>query len=284
MKPPPFAYARPRSLDEAIATLERYGEEAKPLAGGQSLVPLLNFRLARPSVLVDLQWVDGLDRIEQRDGGLVVGAMVRQRTLERSPAVRSDCPLLVRALAHVGHVQIRNRGTVGGSLAHADPAAELPAVALALEAEVEAAGPEGTRRIDASDLFVGPFTTSLRPHEIVTSIRFPSTRGARTAFLEFALRRGDFALAGVAAVISSPPDEERLSGVALAALGAGPTPLRLRAAEAAMEGRDRSPTAMREAAAAASGEVEPFDDVHADAHLRRDLVGALVTRALEEAE
>jgi carbon-monoxide dehydrogenase medium subunit len=203
--------------------------------------------------------------------------------VETSHVVRSASPLLVRALEHVGHVQIRNRGTVGGSLAHADPAAELPAVALLLDAEVQATGPQGSRRISASELFVGPFTTSLEADEIVTSIRFPSTRGSRTAFLEVTLRRGDFALAGVAAMVSSPPDSNRLSGVRMAAFGAGATPIRLTAAEAALEGQPPSDEALRAAAAAAAREVEPFDDVHADADLRRELVGALVRRALEEA-
>ncbi len=255
----------------------RRGDEAKVLAGGQSLVPLLNFRLARPTLIVDLSRIDGLDDIVEDRGGVRIGAMTRQRAVEGSAAVNDHCPLLIKALRHVGHVQIRNRGTVGGSIAHADPAAELPTVAVALDAEMEVAGMGGPRVIAARDFFEGPFTTALRPDELLISVWFPSTSGRRTAFLEISRRAGDFAIAGVAAAVAG---DGTIKDVSLAALGVGPTPMRLHHAERAVRGRSLDGPALREAAEAAAGEVSPFEDVHADAEYRREAVGALVTRAL----
>lgn len=260
--------------------LARYGDEAKLLAGGQSLIPLLNFRLARPSVVVDLGHVEGLDTITEEPGHIRIGAMVRQRQVELSHLVARACPLLVKALKHVGHVQIRNRGTVGGSNAHADPAAELPTVAVALDAEMEAIGPGGPRRIRARDFFEGPFMTSLRPDELLLAVRFPSTMGRRTAFVEIARRAGDFALAGVAAVLAG---DGTVDEVSLVALGVGPTATKLTTAEGAIRGRALDPDVLRRAANAAAGEVSPFDDVHADAEYRREALGALVSRALMRA-
>jgi carbon-monoxide dehydrogenase medium subunit len=280
VKPPPFLYVRPGSVEEALDHLARHGDDAKVLAGGQSLVPLLNFRLARPRVLVDLGSVAGLDSVKEDGDGVRIGAMARQRHVERSPLVARICPLLTKALPHVGHVQNRNRGTVGGSIAHADPAAELPTVAIALDAEVEVVGPDGRRTIPVRDFFEGPFMTSLRPDELIASIRFPATTGRRTAFLEIARRTGDFALAGVAAVVSG---NGTVTEVSLAGLGVGPTGIRLAAAEEAVRGRALDPATLRDAGAAAAREVTPFDDVHADELYRREAVGALVARALVEA-
>jgi carbon-monoxide dehydrogenase medium subunit len=281
VKPPPFLYVRPRSVEEAIGHLVRHGDEAKVLAGGQSLVPLLNFRLARPSVLVDLGRVDGLGAIVEDRGGIRIGAMVRQREMEESVLVNRSCPLLIKALRHVGHVQIRNRGTVGGSIAHADPAAELPTVAVALDGEMEAVGPGGHRMVAARDFFEGPFTTALRPDELLVSVWYPSTAGRRTGFVEISRRAGDFALAGVAAAVTG---NGTVTDVSLAALGVGPTPTRLDHAERAVLGRPLDPSVLREAAEAASAEVDPFEDVHADAEYRREAVGALLTRALVQAQ
>jgi carbon-monoxide dehydrogenase medium subunit len=277
VKPPPFAYVRPRSVEEVLELLTRHGDDAKVLAGGQSLIPLMNFRFARPGVLIDLGRVEGLDSITEERDGVRVGAMVRQRDAERSEPVARACPLVVEALRHVGHVQIRNRGTVGGSLAHADPAAELPAVAVALDARMEAIGPDGSRTIAAGEFFEGPFTTALRPDELLLSVVFPSTSGRRTAFAEIARRAGDFALAGVAAAITV---NGTVRDVSLAALGVGPAATRLSAAEEAVRGRSLEPAVLQEAASAASAEVSPFDDVHADAEYRREAVGALVSRVL----
>jgi CO/xanthine dehydrogenase FAD-binding subunit len=205
---------------------------------------------------------------------------VRQRHLETSSLAARTCPLLIKALKHVGHVQIRNRGTLGGSLAYADPAAELPTVAVALDAEIEAIGPAGRRTIAAREFFDGPFTTVLRPDELLLGVAFPSTAGRRTAFVEISRRAGDFALAGVAAVLSG---DTTVTEISLAALGVGPSATRLMAAEDAVRGHALEAGILRDAATAAAREVSPFDDVHADAEYRREAVGVLVTRALEGA-
>jgi carbon-monoxide dehydrogenase medium subunit len=282
VKPPPFLYARPSGLEEAVALLEQSGEDAKVLAGGQSLVPLLNFRFARPSVLVDLHLLRELTTIERSDGRIVIGSMVRQRVAEMSADVRTLCPLIAQGLHHVGHLQIRNRGTVGGSIAHADPAAELPAVILALDGEILAVGPRGKRIIPASHFFAGPFMTALAPDEVLTGVRIPMTGDARTAFLEFSRRSGDFALGGVAAVVRFEQGSNNVREAALAALGMGGTPIRLKGAERAVQGRTMSSDTARDAARTAAGEVEPLEDVHADAAYRRELIGILVERALQE--
>ncbi len=277
MKPPPFRYLRPDTEEGVLDALAEYGDEAKLLAGGQSLVPLLNFRLARPSVLIDLELVDTLRGIERRDGTFVVGAMTRQSEAERSEDLRSSCPLVGQALALVGHLQIRNRGTVGGSVAHADPAGELPAVALALDAELIVRGSTGDRSVSAAEFFVGPFTTVLGPDELLTHVRFPDTLGARTMFLELARRSGDFALAGVCAIDRGA---RGTADVALVGIGVGGSPVRLSTAEAAVHGRELTEEVVREAAEAASAAVDPPSDIHADGEYRRELLGVLVRRAL----
>jgi aerobic carbon-monoxide dehydrogenase medium subunit len=267
-------------VQEVLALLAEHGDEAKLLAGGQSLVPLLNLRLARPYVVIDLAAVDGLARIEQVDGLLVLGPMTRQRAMETSTALAAACPLLVEAIGHIGHVQIRNRGTVGGSLAHADPAAELPAVAVALGAEMVVRSTKGERVVPAQEFFEGPFTTTLQADELLTEIRMPVTEGRGTAFTELARRTGDFAIAGVAAVVRFQPGSRRVAEAGLAALGVGPTPIRLRDAEAAVVGSDLSDASVSAAAAVAMAAVSPVTDVHADEDYRRRLIGVLVSRAL----
>jgi aerobic carbon-monoxide dehydrogenase medium subunit len=262
-----------------LETLAEHGDEAKVLAGGQSLVPLLNFRFARPSVLVDLGNVSALAGIERRDGMMSIGAMTRQRVAELSPELREACPLIAQALAWVGHLQIRHRGTIGGSLAHADPAAEMCAVALATDAEMVVRGRAGDRIVPAADFFEGPFTTALTPEELLIEIRFPVMPEARTTFLELARRSGDFALSGVAVVNRGTPGAAR---VALAAIGVGGSAVRLRDAEAAIEGRHLTEDVFREAAEAASNAVNPPSDLHADSGYRRELLGVLVTRALRK--
>jgi len=218
VKPAPFDYAAPRSLDEALALL---GEDSKALAGGQSLVPLLNFRLARPRLVVDLNRVPGLDRIRRVGGALRIGALVRQAALERSTIVAGGWPLLRDAVRFAGHPQTRNRGTVGGSVAHADPAAELPAALLALDARFHVRSTRGAREVAAGDFFVGPLQTVLRPDELLLEIEVPAVaEGARQAFVEHARTHGDFALAGVA-----------VAGDRVALLAAGPTPVLLEDAD-----------------------------------------------------
>lgn len=285
MKPPPFEYRRPGTLEEALEVLAREGPEAKVLAGGQSLVPAMNFRLAAPAVLVDLNRIEALDFVTERDGGVAIGAMTRQRAAERSPVVADRTPLLAEALPHVAHPQIRNRGTIGGSLAHADPSAELPAVALALSARlraVRAADPEG-RWIEADDFYPGLFATALEPDEILVEVEVPGTP-PRTgvAFEEFARRHGDYALAGVAAVVTLGEDG-RCARARIALLSVADRPVRASAAEATLAGEEPAGEVLRAAAAAGGGEIDPPGDIHAPAAYRRHLVEVLVRRALERA-
>lgn len=287
MKPPPFDYRSPASLDEALAFLEELGPEAKPLAGGQSLIPMLNFRLARPSVLVDLNGVAELDGIEAcADGGLRMGAMTRQREVERSPLVAERAPLLAETMPHVAHPQIRNRGTLGGSVAHADPAAELPAVLLALGARFRVRrhgdGGEG-REVEAGDFFTGLFTTALEAEELLTEVCVPPLPpGSGWAFEEVARRHGDYALAGVAAVVRLD-DGGACREARLAYVNAGPVPLAAPAAAALLAGEEPGPEALRAAAEAAARELDPPADVHAASEYRKHLARVLTVRALERA-
>lgn len=273
MKPAPFRYLRPTSIEEAVDGLQVYGEDAKPLAGGQSLLPMMNFRLARPTVLVDLERVAGLDDIELSRDTFELGAMARQAQVIRSAQIRQHLPILAAALAHVGHHQIRTRGTIGGSIAHADPAAELPAIALLLDAEMRATGPSGTRVIGAERFFQAPFTTDLQADEILTAVRFPVGHVEHWAFEELARRSGDFAIAGVAAAWTA-------AGVHLVGFGLGWVPLRLRAAEAVLAIEGLSDSGIAAAAAAARDEVEPMSDIHADSEYRAGAIKTLVERAL----
>lgn len=275
MKPAKFSYTRPGDLDEALATLAQNAEDGKVLAGGQSLGPALNFRLARPSVLIDLSQVGALREITDEPEGLRVGAMARQRVVELSPAVRESCAVLTQALPLVGHLQNRNRGTIGGSVAHADPASELPAVCLALDAEITAHSVRGARVIAAAEFFQGPFMTALEPDEILTSIRFPHVAARAGAVAEIARRHGDFALAGVVAARSGDG-----GGFALAAFGVGGTPVRLHQAEASLAGERVSEAQIREAGALAALEVDPSSDVHADADSRRQIISVLVQQTV----
>jgi carbon-monoxide dehydrogenase medium subunit len=283
VKPPPFDYVAAGSLDEALAALTEHGDEAKLLAGGQSLVPLLAFRLARPGVLVDLNGVGGLDGLALEDGALVLGAMARQRDVERLPGLRERCAMVPEAIEHVGHVAIRNRGTVGGSLAHADPAAEWTALALALDAELELTGPSGRRTVAAGDFFVSYFTTVLAPDEVLTRIRLPLPNGrSGSCFLELSRRHGDFALAGVGALVTLAGDGTA-ADVRLGLIGVGDRPVRPAAAESALRGRVPDGEAIAEAAAAVGGEIEPSGDIHASAEYRRHLATVLTRRALATA-
>jgi aerobic carbon-monoxide dehydrogenase medium subunit len=282
MKPPIFEYHAPATIEEAIALLLRYGGEAKLLAGGQSLMPILNFRLARPAALVDLNAIPGLAYIREEDGQLRLGAMTRQRTIEFSPVVGRKLPLLREATLLVGHLPIRTRGTIGGSLAHADPAAEDPAVLTALEGLVVARSPRGERTLTASELFRGYLTTSLAADEILVEVRLPAMpAGAGFAFEEFSRRHGDFALAGIAAVLCG--QAQRCSCARLATAGAGPVPVRLRESEEILEREGLSEEAIDAAAERAAALVEPDSDLHASADYRRHLVRVLTARALRRA-
>lgn len=282
MKPAPFLYVRARSLDEALAGLDAAGE-TKILAGGQSLVPLLNMRLVRPARLVDINGLPGLEAIgETADGGLAIGALVRHTDLLASPVVRARAPLLAAAAAHVGHRAIRNRGTLGGSLAHADPAAELPAAALTLDATLTVVGPAGRRRIPARDFFRGPLTTAMEPREILTGIEIPGAARAGWGFAELARRAGDFAIAGVAGMLLGG-ERGRCAGARLVAFGAGDTPTRLSDAESLLAGARVDAGLARAAGATAMAGCAPPDDVHASAEFRRHLVAVLTERVILDA-
>jgi aerobic carbon-monoxide dehydrogenase medium subunit len=282
VKPPRFDYHAPATLDEALALLARHGGEAKVLAGGQSLMPLLNFRLSRPAALVDLNRVASLAYIREENGHVAFGAMTRQRTIEFSPVVEARLPLLGEATRWVGHLPIRSRGTIGGSIAHADPSAEYPAVLAALDGEVRVRGPRGERTLGAADLFQTYLTTSLEPDEILTEVRFPvMPAGAGYAFEEFARRHGDFAIVGVAAMLVM--DGARCRDARLATAGAGPVPIRLRAAEEILVSDGVGERAIEAAAARAAELVNPDSDLHASAAYRRNLARVLTGRALARA-
>jgi aerobic carbon-monoxide dehydrogenase medium subunit len=280
VKPVRFAYADPRSVDEALALLAEHGDEARLLAGGQSLVPLLNLRLVRPGVIIDLNRVAGLDGIALDGDLLRVGAMTRQRRVEKDAGVRARLPLLVEALGFVGHPPIRNRGTIGGSLAHADPAAELPALLVGLGGEVVARDRGGERVIDGAAFFRDLMTTALRPGEILTEVRLrlPSP-AAGWAFLEVARRHGDFALAGVAVVVEPGPDRT-VREARISLFGVGPTPVRASAAERELAGREPTAERLQRAAEVVSETLRPDADLHASAEYRRQVGGVLTRRAL----
>ena len=283
MKPPPFEYKDPRSLDEALALLAEYGDEGKVLAGGQSLVPLLNFRLAQPSVLVDVNRVAELSYLRREGGRLRIGAICRQARLELSPVAREGWGLLGDALKLVAHPQIRNRGTVGGSAAHADPAAELPVALSALGARFKARSVRGERVIGADEFFITHLTTALEPDELLVEVEVPPLApGTGHAFEEYSRRHGDFALGG-AAVLYTQNGDGTCSEVRIALLGAADTPLRAGEAEQMLVGRSLDAELAAEAARVAARDIEPTGDIHGSSSYRKRLIEAMVRRALVNA-
>lgn len=281
MKPATFEYHDPATLSEATALLGRLGEDARVLAGGQSLVPLMNFRLARPAHLVDLNRVAELDFLSVEDGELHIGAMTRQRRLERSEEVAAGWPLLREATGFIGHVQIRNRGTVGGSLAHAFPSAELPVAMVTLDATVVLQREGGERTVAAEDFFFGTMTTALEPGELLREVRVPApAAGSGASFQEVSRRYGDFALAGAAALVTLDRDGA-VAGARLTLTGAAP--IRAQAAEETMRGQEPSEALFREAARRAVEGIEQDSDMHASAEYRRRACEVLARRALTEA-
>lgn len=283
MKLPSFEYRRPTSLEEAVAILSEQGGGAKLLAGGQSLIPIMAFRLANPTVLVDLDRIPGLRGIEIDDTGVHIGAMTRWRDIENDSRLAGACPLVTAAVGHIAHYQIRNRGTIGGNLSHADPASEMPGVAVACDARLEVVGPSGTRYVEAQDFFTGTLSTCLAYDEILRAVHFPSWPGRRRwAFEEFALRRGDFAYAGIA-LSYDEADAGLASNVRVAVIGATDIPRRLPSVEAAIAGHRVDGSLIEEAAQIAAASVSPPDDIHASADYRRALVATLVSRALTAA-
>lgn len=283
MKPPPFEYSAPENLVDALSLLSTLGDGAKVLAGGQSLLPLMNLRLAYPAHLVDINRIPDLWRIQPHDGGLALGSMVRQRSLEGSEQVRQLCPLLLEVVPMIGHPQIRNRGTVGGSIAHADPAAELPAVALLLDAELLLASAHAERLIKARDFFQGYMTTALEPDEILVEIRFPAwPNGTGFSFQEVSRRHGDFALVGAAAMVSLGPDGSIVDG-RLAFTGMGETPIRSIEAERMLRGEQPGDSVYAAAAGRAVADLQPPSDIHASRSYRRTVGTSLAQRALTAA-
>ena len=282
MKLPPFEYACPTSVSEAVALLASHEGEAKPLAGGQSLVPMMAFRVASPSLVVDLRKLAELRQIKISDESVTLGAMVRWREILDDARLRTVQPLLVAAVEHVAHYQIRNRGTVGGSIAHADPAAEMPGIVLTCDAKIAVTGKAGARVIDAANFFEGPLMTALKPDEIITEIRLPAWPAKRRfGFQEFARRRGDFALA--AALLFYDDDGGKVRNAHVGAIGVADTPVRLPAVEQVLNGSAIDEATIAKAEAAASASVDPHDDIHASGAYRKALVGVMVERALRAA-
>jgi aerobic carbon-monoxide dehydrogenase medium subunit len=274
-----FGLVRAESVDEVLAALEERGDEARVIAGGQSLGPLMALRLAAPEVLVDLARVAGLDTVDVRDGSLRVGAMVRQRTVEHHADVRGAAPLVSEAVPFIGHTAIRSQGTVCGSLAHADPAAELPAVTLAAGATMRLRSTHGVRAVAAADFFTGYYSTAIEPGEILEAVEFPALAPRTgTAFVEFSRRHGDFALVGVAASVTLAADGT-IAAASIALSGVASTPWPASAAAGLLIGASPGPDVVSAAAEAVRAEVDPGADLHATASYRRHLAGVLTARA-----
>lgn len=275
MKPAPFAYAKARSLDEAIDLLGARSE-ARLLAGGQSLLATLNMRLSAPRTLIDINGIADLDRITHKGTKIEIGALVRYAQAERSPEIVEFAPLIARAMPHIAHPAIRNRGTIGGSLAFADPAAELPACLLALGGEFDIAGPKGKRSVKADDFFKGLYETALGPQDILTGIRVAAaTAQSRVGFAEFAMRRGDYAMVGLAATANA--DSRNLADVRLAYFGVGHTPIRAKKAEAALASGN-----LDQAVSALATDLDPPDDIQATGAVKKHLAGVLLRRVARQ--
>lgn len=283
MKPPKFAYARPQSVEETLSLLARGNDETRILAGGQSLVPLLNLRMTQISALIDVNSVSELSFITRKNGTLRVGALTRHRHLEVAETARLAQPLISRAAAEIGHLAIRNRGTIGGSLVHADPAAEWPLIAVTLDAQLILRSEKNSRTVAARNFFLGPLTTAIEPDEMLCEILFPIPTG-RTfwGFQEFCRRPGDFAIAAVACQIALDKDG-LCTGVALGVGGAHSTPLLISEVDKVLKGSHGEDAAIREAAEKAAAAVDPSSDLHGSAQYRRRLVNVLALRALKQA-
>lgn len=284
MKPPSFEFYDPRNLNEALSLLNEYGTDAKILAGGQSLMPLMNLRVVRPGVLIDINRLSELSYINPGiDGGLVIGGLTRQRTVERSSIIHEQNPLLAASIPLIGHLQIRNRGTMGGSLVHADPAAELPALALLLEAEFVLRSLNRQRVARAKDFFQSYLTTAIEPTELLSEIRFPGwNRRCGWAIQEFSRRQGDFAVVGVATLLTLN-GSNACQDARIALFGVGATAVRIEQAEATLRGTRLQSQDLAEAARVVSEVLEPDSDVHASSEYRKEVGGVLTRRALEAA-
>jgi len=274
VKPSPFAYIKARTLKQAVTLLAKHKDDARLLAGGQSLIATLNMRLSAPEVLIDINGIKGLDGIAKKGKFVEIGALARHTQVECSDIISKHAPLIALAMPHIGHPAIRNRGTFGGSIAFADPAAELPACILALDGEINIAGPNGKRKVKADAFFKGLFETALRPQEIVTAVRIPAAdRSTRVGFSELARRHGDYAIVGLAA--SARVNGQGLAGVRLAFFGVGATPVRAKKAEAALVAGNID-------AAVNALDLEPHDDVQATAKVKKHLAGVLLRRVAKQ--
>jgi CO/xanthine dehydrogenase FAD-binding subunit len=283
LKPGKFEYFDPADADEALGVLARYGDEAKVLSGGQSLVPMLSMRLAYPAALLDINRLPGLDHIREGAAGWEIGALARHARAEDSDELATALPVIRQAMRWVGHRAIRNRGTVVGSLAHADPAAEMPAVMTAVDATVTAQGPSGTRSIPLTELFEMPLVSTVAPDEILVDVRIPRRApGEGSAVVEVARRHGDFALAGVVALVALDA-AGAIASARLVSFATGPVPQRLEAAESLLAGALPGAEAYAAAGEAAAGGIDPGADIHASAEYRRSVTSVLVGRALDEA-
>ena len=283
MKPISFAYLTPKTVKETIGLLEQYGDEIKVLAGGQSLVPMLNFRVARPKYLVDINGIRELEYIREEKGEIVIGALTREWAVEKSPLVREKCPILPKAISYIGHLPIRTRGTFGGSLVHADPSAELPIMACVLDAKMKMVGPAGERVLSAGDFFVTYLTSALEATEILVEVRIP-VFAAHTgwSFMELSRRHGDFAIVAVASLLTM--GEKSVCQKAKIALGGvAPTPIRAKAAEDLLTGKPITEALMTEAGVQAAEATEPESDYHASAEYRKDMARVYTVRSLKKA-
>jgi carbon-monoxide dehydrogenase medium subunit len=283
MKPAPFRYIAATSLPHALALKAEHGDEAKFLAGGQSLLPAMNFRLARPAILIDLNEVEGLAGIHLSGAATRVGPLTRYRTLQRDAAFAQAFPLIGEALPHIAHPQIRNRGTIGGNLSHADPASELPAIAVALGARFRVQAAKQERWIQASDFFVGALTTALQPDEMLVEIELPLAKPRTgSCFMEIARRRGDFAIVGMAAMVTLG-DQNQCTDARLAFCGVGESPFDASTAAGALIGHQPTEAALRDIAASVQAMIDPGGSVHATADYQRHIAGVLTERALQTA-
>lgn len=281
MKPSRFEYWNPKSVDEAVAILDEHGADAKILAGGQSLIPVLSMRLARVEQLVDVNGIGDLSYIRQEGGQVRIGGLTRQHELMKSSVVAEQLPLLRAAVPYIGHTAIRYRGTIGGSLAHADPSAELPAVMVTLGAEIEIAGKRGRRTVPADEFFVTYFTTSVQPNEMVTEIRLPVQKHQASVVSELARRHGDFALSGIAVAVGTA--DRRTDAIDVTAFGVDEVPKRLTSVESLLSGQEPSEALLSQANRLAVEAVEPEADMHASSEYRRHVTGVLLERALKRA-
>jgi aerobic carbon-monoxide dehydrogenase medium subunit len=274
VKPAPFAYQKARTIKEAVALLAKHKDDARLLAGGQSLIATLNMRLSQPALLIDINGIKGLDGVAKKGKLVEIGALARHAQVERSPVIAAHAPLIARAMPHIGHPAIRNRGTFGGSIAFADPAAELPACLVALDGEVEIAGPKGKRKVKAEAFFKGLFETALRPQEMVAAVRIPAAdKTTRAGFAELARRHGDYAIVGLAATAKA--EGKGLKDVRLAFFGVGATPVRTKKSEAALAKGDVD-------GAVAALDLDPHDDVQATSKVKKHLAGVLLRRVAKQ--